>query len=69
MTQQEQRTDFDRFMRIPEVAHVTGLSRSTIYNCVEDGTFPAPVRLTARAIAWKESEIREWMDNRKREVA
>jgi prophage regulatory protein len=69
MKQQEQKADFDRFMRIPEVTHVTGLSRSTIYNCVDDGSFPAPVRLTARAIAWRESEVKQWMDERKREVA
>jgi prophage regulatory protein len=69
MAHQDQKPDFDRFMRIPEVTHVTGLSRSTIYNCVDDGSFPAPVRLTARAIAWRESEVRQWMDERKREVA
>lgn len=59
----------DRFMRIPEVARVTGLSRSTIYNCVADGTFPIPVRLTARAIGWYESEIKGWMASRRREVS
>mgnify|MGYP003151402219 FL=1 len=69
MKQKEQAAEFDRFMRIPEVAHVTGLSRSTIYDCVSKGTFPSPVRLTPRAIAWRESEVKHWMDERKREVA
>jgi len=69
MTQQETKPDFDRFMRIPEVAKVTGLAKSTIRYCVEAGTFPAPVRLTARAVGWRESEIKRWMDERAEAVA
>jgi prophage regulatory protein len=68
MKQQGHNNDFDRFMRMPEVSRVTGLSRSTIYNCIEDGSFPVPVRLTVRAIAWRASEIKGWMDNRTPEV-
>ena len=39
----------------------TGLSRSTIYLRVAEGTFPAPVSLGARAVGWIESEISDWL--------
>ncbi len=50
-----------RFLRRPEVEALIGLRRSTIYRLVADGDFPAPVRIGPRAIAWLESDIRQWM--------
>ncbi|NDW46708.1 AlpA family transcriptional regulator [Ruegeria sp. PrR005] len=47
-----------------EVEKLTGLSRSTIYALMADGKFPRPVRLTAKAVAWPESKIREWLNAR-----
>jgi prophage regulatory protein len=46
-------------LRLPAVKARTGLSRSTIYARVKDGTFPAPVSLGARAVGWVEQEIDE----------
>jgi prophage regulatory protein len=39
----------------------TGLSRSTIYDRIKSGTFPAPVSLGAQAVGWIESEIDNWL--------
>lgn len=50
-----------RVIRRPEVEARTGLSRSTIYLRVSEGTFPAPVSLGARAVGWIESEIENWL--------
>jgi prophage regulatory protein len=36
-------------------------SRSTLINRVKDGTFPAPVRLSARRVAWLESDVMNWI--------
>jgi len=69
MKQQETKSDFDRFMRMPEVVAVTGLAKSTIRYCIEAGTFPAPVRLTTRAVGFRESDIKRWMDERAEAVA
>ena len=43
-----------------KVEKLTGLSRSTIYARIKDGTFPRPVPLGERAVAWLETEISEW---------
>ena len=50
-----------RVLRLPRVQARTGLSRSTIYVRVADGSFPKPVRLGARAIGWIEAEVDQWI--------
>ena len=46
-----------------EIEQRTGLSRSTIFRKVRDGTFPAPVKIGKRALRWLESGIRVWIDS------
>lgn len=53
-----------RLLRLNEVKQRTGLSKSSIYNQIADGTFPEPVPIGARAVAWVEDEIQEWINNR-----
>ena len=48
-------------LRLPEVLARTGLSRSTIYVRLEQGRFPRPVSLGARAVGWIEAGVDEWM--------
>jgi prophage regulatory protein len=56
--------NFTRFLRLPQVKQRTGYSRSSIYAKISLGEFPAPVSLGARAVAWIESEIDEWISDR-----
>jgi prophage regulatory protein len=51
-------------LRLPAVRLRTGLSRSTIYVRVADGSFPKPIRLSDRAIGWLESEVDTWLADR-----
>ncbi|MEQ9011587.1 AlpA family transcriptional regulator [Algiphilus sp.] len=53
--------DNDVILRLPEVLERTGLTRSTLYGLVAQGRFPRPVRLAARAVGWKHSEISAWI--------
>jgi prophage regulatory protein len=48
-------------LRLPAVKARTGLSRSSIYLRVADGSFPRPISLGARAVGWVESEIETWI--------
>lgn len=48
------------FLRLPEVKAVTGLSKTSIYELIRAKTFPAPVRLGPRAVAWVKSEVKQW---------
>ena len=51
-------------LRLPEVMRSTGLSRSTIYLRIAEGTFPKPVNLGGRAVGWLEVDIQEWLQRR-----
>lgn len=53
-----------RIVRRAEVLEVTGLSRATLYRLISDGRFPAPVKLAANAVGWREAEVREWLESR-----
>jgi prophage regulatory protein len=54
-------------IRFPEVRRRAGLCRSSIYQRAKDGSFPAPVSLGGRAVAWIASEIDDWIASRIRE--
>lgn len=53
-----------RLLRRPEVEARTGLSRSTLYEWMKRGEFPQPVKLGARLVAWRESDINAWLESR-----
>lgn len=42
----------------------TSLSKTRIYEGVRRGTFPPPVRVSARRRAWVEDEVTDWIDER-----
>jgi len=48
------------FLRLPGVKEITGLSKSSLYTLIQEKSFPAPVRLGARTVAWVRSEVRQW---------
>ena len=53
----------ERFIRLPEVMHLCGLSRSTIYDLISRG-FPKTNLLGGKNVAWAQSEITGWMADR-----
>jgi prophage regulatory protein len=48
-------------LRRKQVETRTGLSRSTIYARIAEGTFPSPIELGGRAVGWIETEIDAWL--------
>jgi prophage regulatory protein len=53
-------TEPDRILRLNAVLDLTGLSRSTLYRKVAEGTFPSQVQLSNRCVGWRTSAIAEW---------
>ena len=53
-----------KLLRLPIVEERTGLKKSTLYAQVKAGNLPAPVRLSARAVAWREEDIERWISGR-----
>ncbi|NRA14960.1 MAG: AlpA family transcriptional regulator [Oceanospirillaceae bacterium] len=50
-----------RIIRRPQVESLTGLSRSTIYRRMDDGTFPKSISIGGRLQGWLESDIQGWI--------
>lgn len=51
-------------LRRKQVEARTGLARSTIYERVRAGTFPAPLSLGGgKAVGWLESDIDRWISD------
>lgn len=49
-----------KFLRLPDVIEMVGLKRATIYKRMKAGTFPQPVQLGPRAVAWEEMALADW---------
>ena len=58
---QQSLPDSFNIIRLPDVRSCTGLSRSTIYLRIKQGSFPHPVSLGDRAVGWLEHEIQAWV--------
>ncbi|HAY47047.1 MAG TPA: hypothetical protein DCY55_12315 [Gammaproteobacteria bacterium] len=55
-----------KILRLSNVLSATGLSRSSIYKKMDDGSFPQRIRLSDRAVGWREEEISDWIANLER---
>jgi prophage regulatory protein len=53
-------------LRLPQVMKATGLARSTVYKLVAARSFPVPVRITGRSVAWHAMEVQTWIGERSR---
>lgn len=51
----------ERLIRIDEVLHICGLSRSSVYASIQRGEFPTQVKLSKKASAWLYSEVVAWV--------
>lgn len=51
-------------IRVAEVLRITGLSRSTLYEKMLDGSFPNQIKLGPRSVAWVKSEVQAWAKER-----
>lgn len=52
-----------RLLRLDAVEHLTGLRKSSVYTYMasKEHGFPTPVRIGARAVAWRESDVLAWI--------
>ena len=55
----------DRLLRLPEVIHRVGLSRTTIYSLIATGEFPRPIVIGPRAVAWSQQELEDWITSKR----
>lgn len=51
----------DRILRVKSVLERTGLSRSTLYRKMQNGSFPKNILISERCAGWRESAIDDWL--------
>ncbi|MHA3114192.1 AlpA family phage regulatory protein [Acinetobacter sp. ANC 4193] len=60
----------NQIINLKEVIQITGLSRATIYNIINekhkqyDPTFPKQVNLTVGRVGWSALEINQWIESK-----
>ncbi|MEN0583413.1 MULTISPECIES: AlpA family transcriptional regulator [unclassified Kosakonia] len=51
-------------IRLPEVQRRTGYSKAWIYRLLKEKRFPQSIKIGSRSIAFVESEIDDWINQR-----
>lgn len=51
----------DKIIRLKTVLARTGLSRSTLYRKIAEGTFPPQVKISIHGTGWHESAVNFWI--------
>lgn len=54
-------SDIDRIIRLRTVLARTGLSRSTMYRKIAEGTFPSQIKISVHGAGWRESSVNRWI--------
>lgn len=62
-TQPQTPTPPARLLRMRDVTARCGVSRSTIYQLIAAGSFPAPVKFGERVALWPESVVDAWIND------
>lgn len=55
----------DRLLRAHEVDARTALHRATLYRRIAQGTFPPPLQIGPRRVAWREADVAAWQESLK----
>ncbi|WP_028244059.1 helix-turn-helix transcriptional regulator [Denitrificimonas caeni] len=53
-----------KLLKIKDVSALTSLARATIYKYIKEGVFPKQVNLGTNCVAWVESEVLEWIEEK-----
>ena len=54
----------DRLLRLPDVSAIVGIRKSSIYALMKKGKFPKCVYITSKTVAWPESAVLAWINDR-----
>ena len=59
----EKTDSFDRYIRLPEVVNISGLSPTTIWRLEMKRRFPSRRKISRSAVGWLASEVAEWLQD------
>jgi prophage regulatory protein len=53
-----------RFMRVPEVIRLLGITRNSLYDLIARGEFPRAVKLSYKLAVWPETDVINWQQQK-----
>jgi prophage regulatory protein len=53
--------EYERIIRLKTVLSRTGLSCSTMYRKIAEGTFPCHLKISVHGAGWRESAVNRWI--------
>lgn len=53
-----------KILRLTGVLEAVGVKKSSIYQWIREGRFPAPVRLGPRSVGWPADQVEAWLATR-----
>ncbi|KGX50824.1 prophage CP4-57 regulatory family protein [Burkholderia pseudomallei TSV44] len=53
-----------KLLRLVGVLDTVGVKKTTLYRWIREGKFPAPVQLGARSVAWRATDVQQWVESR-----
>jgi prophage regulatory protein len=57
--------NFEKLYRVKDLLTQIRMSRSSIWAGVKAGTFPKPIRIGSRSVAWTQQQLDDWLASRK----
>ena len=54
-----------KLLKVNDLTELLGIGRATLSKWRKDGTFPDPVKLGTKMVAWREEDIDAWLESRK----
>lgn len=54
----------NRLLKMKEVLALTALSKASVYDLIKRGQFPKQIRLGKNSVAWVESEVYGWINQK-----
>ena len=57
-----------KLIRKDEVCEIVPVGYNTLLRMVRAGEFPKPVRISPQMVAWREKDVREWLESRPEQV-
>lgn len=49
------------FLRLAQLLTFVPISKSTLARRINEGSFPSPIKLSARVTAWRAEDVRRWI--------
>ena len=55
----------EQLLRVAAVLGIVGVSRSALYEWMNEGRFPRPIKVGPRTVRWRTEDIEEWLAERR----